>query len=262
MAQLDAEDAATAAALTGLRTACVQAKETLSADTVTTVEVKLPGITAKVRLTRSEFETMISAALESTVDVLDSVLDSADLTAADVDCVLVSGGSSRIPLVTQLLSRQFHRPVLAPGADPATAIAAGAVLALGEIPATPVSPVVQAAKGVAKEVVSKAAKPTRKSKAVTEAPLAPAAKAPVAPAAPAKAPPQLGLRPRRLRPPGPRSRRLRSSRSLPRPLRPGCRIGRCRTRRDIPLPTRRTPWAEQQADPAAPSRPAGRDRRA
>jgi hypothetical protein len=195
MAQLDAEDEATAAALAGLRAACVQAKEALSADTVTTVEVKLPGISTKIRLTRSEFETMINAAVEGTVDVLDSVLDSAGLVAADVDCILVSGGSSRIPLVTQLLSRQFQLPVLRAGGDKsASANATGAVLALAHLAPAPVEPTVPAARPAVKTVKitrnpAKAARnvagtaPAVPAPAKRVAPVEPAA--PVAPAAPA-----------------------------------------------------------------------------
>ena len=181
MALLDAEDRATAAALTALRAACVAAKESLSADTVATIEVKLPGITNKVRLTRSEFETMINAALEATVDVLDSVVDSAGLVAADLDAVLVTGGSSRIPLITQLLSRQFHVPVIsAGGQNAATAIAAGAVLSLGPITA---KAAVAPAEVMAK-TATKTARTARKvsGKVAGKAPAMPAT--PIAPVAP------------------------------------------------------------------------------
>ena len=191
MAQLDAEDEATAAALAGLRTACVRAKETLSADTVASVEVKLPGISAKVRLTRSEFEAMISASIEGTLDVLDSVLDSAGVPAADLAGVLIAGGASRIPLVTQMLSSHFQRPVVAAGGTtPATALAAGAVLSLGKIPVVapaPAEPVVKSAVKAAKP------KPARKvAKAIKGAVVAqavPVAQAEPAQAAPAQAAP-------------------------------------------------------------------------
>ena len=66
--------------------------------------------------------------------------------AADLDGVLIAGGASRIPLVTQMLSSHFQRPVIAAGGkSPATALAAGAVLSLGEFPAAAVRQHVQAA---------------------------------------------------------------------------------------------------------------------
>ncbi|HUR74510.1 MAG TPA: Hsp70 family protein [Sporichthya sp.] len=187
MAQLDANDEATAAGLVRLRAACVKAKESLSAEPVTTVEVKLPGITSKVRLTRGEFETMISAALETTVDVLDSVLDSTGLVAADVDCILLTGGSSRIPLVTQLLSRQFQVPVLAAGgANDASAGASGAVLALGHAATEPTPPAAEPTLPAASPAARAAVKtPKIAAKAVRgvagKAPTVPAPAKPVAP---------------------------------------------------------------------------------
>lgn len=164
LAQLDAEDQSTAAALAGLRTACIRAKEVLSADAVASIEVKLPGIQTKVRLTRSEFETMISAAIEGTLDVLDSVLDSAGVTAADLDGVLIAGGASRIPLVTQMLSSHFQRQVVAAGGtSPATALAAGAVLSLGEFPAVVPAPAAQAGKQAVKATKPKPARKVAKA---------------------------------------------------------------------------------------------------
>jgi actin-like ATPase involved in cell morphogenesis len=143
---LDSDHAEVAAAVTALRAACVRAKETLSTQTSAAIEVDLPGIRGSVRLTRAEFEAMISPSIEATVDVLDSVIEGAGLVPGDLDHVLISGGSSRIPLVTQLLSRQFHLAVVnAGGQQPGTAVAAGAALTLpsspSSAPALPMPPV-------------------------------------------------------------------------------------------------------------------------
>ncbi|WP_344605325.1 Hsp70 family protein [Sporichthya brevicatena] len=188
-AALDAEDAETGAALSTLRASCVAAKEKLSTETAVTVKVALPGIAGSVRLTRSELEGLIAGPLEATVDVLDSVLENAGVAAADLAAVLTIGGSARIPLVTQLVSRQFQRPVVRAGgatpATPATAVAAGAVLALGEAsPAAP-APVLAAAKQVVKTA---ARKPKAAAQAVAAAPEAPVAEAPAAPAIPLPTP--------------------------------------------------------------------------
>jgi len=193
LAQLDSDDDAVTAAMAGLRAACVQAKETLSSQATTVVEVKLPGVTANVRLTRAEFEAMVSPALEATIDVLDAVVVAAGLAARDLDYILVAGGSSRIPLVTQLLSRHFQVPVVtAGGKHAATAIAAGAVLALGSAPVTatavPMPPMANPAKRTVRLGKSGAKERTAASapaKAAVPAPAKPlTATAPMAPVAP------------------------------------------------------------------------------
>ncbi len=125
---LDPADPATVRAVAGLRRACVAAKETLSVDTEAVVDVRLPDVTTRVRVTRGEFEEMISPALRQTVDVLGEVLDSARVSARDLDGVLLVGGSSRIPLVAQLLSAELGRPV-AVDPDPTTVVARGATWA-------------------------------------------------------------------------------------------------------------------------------------
>ena len=125
---LDPADPATVRAVAGLRRACVAAKETLSVDTAAVVDVRLPNVTTRVRVTRGEFEEMISPALRQTVDVLGEVLDSARVAARDLDGVLLVGGSSRIPLVARMLSAELGRPV-AVDPDPTTVVARGATWA-------------------------------------------------------------------------------------------------------------------------------------
>jgi hypothetical protein len=128
IAALDPADPATVRAVAGLRRACVVAKETLSVDTDAVVDVALPGLSTRVRVTRGEFEEMIEPALRQTVDVLGEVLDSSGLRAQDLDGVLLVGGSSRIPLVARMLSAELGRPV-AVDPDPTTVVARGATWA-------------------------------------------------------------------------------------------------------------------------------------
>ena len=135
LARLDADDARTAAALARLRQDCVLAKETLSNDTETVVPVFLPGRHFEIRLNRTTFEQMLRAPLGSTLDALNHAVRSAGLAPADVDAVLLVGGSTRIPMVTELLTREFGRPVLE-GVHPVHAVASGAA-ALAGVPAVP-----------------------------------------------------------------------------------------------------------------------------
>jgi actin-like ATPase involved in cell morphogenesis len=130
--QVDPDDEQAMSALARLRAECVEAKEALSSDTETSIPVLLPGLQTEVRLTRAEFEQMIRPTLTETVSALRRALTSAAVEPAQVSAVLLVGGSSRIPLVAELVSDALGRPI-AVDAHPKHAIALGAAHA-----ATPV----------------------------------------------------------------------------------------------------------------------------
>ncbi|MDQ3905075.1 MAG: Hsp70 family protein, partial [Actinomycetota bacterium] len=109
------------------RRECLEAKETLSVDTEVTIPVLLPQLQSEVRLTRAEFEDLIRPQITETVEALQRTLASAGVTPADLDVVLLVGGSSRIPLVAELLTAELGRPVVA-DPEPRTAVALGAAL--------------------------------------------------------------------------------------------------------------------------------------
>ena len=106
-----------------------EAKEALSSDTEVSIPVLTPAGQGSVRLHRSEFEAMIRPRIEETVDALRRAVSSAGLSPDQLSAVLLVGGSSRIPLVAELVSEQLGRPV-AVDADPKNAIAKGAALSL------------------------------------------------------------------------------------------------------------------------------------
>ncbi|WP_295837983.1 Hsp70 family protein [uncultured Microbacterium sp.] len=120
-----ATDAGVRMALASLRRECVDAKESLSFDGEAVVPVLIGDGHGAVRLTRAEFEDMIEPEIERTVEVLEMALEQSGLTAADLDAILLTGGTSRIPRVAQLLSERFDRPI-AIDADPKAIIALGA----------------------------------------------------------------------------------------------------------------------------------------
>ena len=60
-------------------------------------------------LTRMEFTGMLSEHLENVELAVETCLDNADLRPADMDAVLMVGGSSRIPAFQELLRRYFGR---------------------------------------------------------------------------------------------------------------------------------------------------------
>ncbi len=144
---IDEDDTAAVGAVARLRDECTKAKEALSEDTDVSIPVLLPTVTTEVRLTRAELEAMIRPALSDTVDALRRALASAHVETADLHSVLLVGGSSRIPLVAQLVGAELNRPV-AVDADPKQAIALGAAWAAADrLPGRvrPPAPVVPAA---------------------------------------------------------------------------------------------------------------------
>jgi molecular chaperone DnaK len=149
LTQLDPDDPATLAATAALRRDCTEAKEALSSDTEVTIPVLAPGVQSQVRLIRAEFEDMIRPQVEQTVEALRRALKSANVDPDDLDAVLLVGGSSRVPLVAQLVSAELGRPV-AIDADPKAANALGAALSALPTPATDIAP--DATQGAAEAV--------------------------------------------------------------------------------------------------------------
>jgi actin-like ATPase involved in cell morphogenesis len=124
---LDPDDPVAQAAVSRLREECVAAKEALSSDTETSIPVMLPNVQTEVRLTRAEFEAMIRPALGDTLVVLQRALRSAGLEPEGVHSVLLVGGSSRIPLISQMVGAEFGRPV-ALDVHPKHSVALGAAI--------------------------------------------------------------------------------------------------------------------------------------
>ena len=124
---LDALDPTAQAAVARLRQECVDAKEALSSDSDVSIPVLLPNLQTEVRLTRGEYEQMIRPALADTITAMNRALRSAGVTADDVTAVLLVGGSSRTPLVAELVSSVLGRPV-AVDAHPKHGVALGAAI--------------------------------------------------------------------------------------------------------------------------------------
>lgn len=112
-------------ALAVLRREAVEAKEALSFDSETAIPILVGDGRTTVRLTRSEFEGMIEDGIGRTADVLADLIDAAGSPDAEVTAILLTGGSSRIPRIAQLLSERFDCPV-AVDADPKSVISLGA----------------------------------------------------------------------------------------------------------------------------------------
>jgi ABC-type branched-subunit amino acid transport system substrate-binding protein/actin-like ATPase involved in cell morphogenesis len=143
---LDPSDPEVVADAAALRDRCIEAKEALSADSTVAIPVRLPAVRTTVRLTRDELEQMVRGPLGETIAALRRTIDSAGLAPADLAAVLLVGGSSRIPLVAELVSAGIGVPV-AVDANPKFAVALGAARSPGsaaappaETPVTPAAP--------------------------------------------------------------------------------------------------------------------------
>lgn len=134
LSSLDANDARAAMSLARLEQDIVLAKEHLSVDARARVPVFLPERTFDVVLTRAVFEDLIRAHVESTVVALQRTLGSAGVTPEELDAILLVGGSSRIPLVAQMLTEALGRPV-AVDTHPKYAVALGAATLAAQLPA-------------------------------------------------------------------------------------------------------------------------------
>jgi len=171
---LDPTDPPTIAAVSRLRAECVDAKEALSSDSDVAIPVFLPTVQTEIRLTRAEFEVMIRPSIERTIDALHRALNGASVAPEALHAVLLVGGSSRIPLVSQMVSAALDRPV-AVDAHPKHAVALGAALAAAEahddlepLPGADDSPT---ADGVAAATTAAMAEPNPAS--IEEAPASP-----------------------------------------------------------------------------------------
>jgi molecular chaperone DnaK len=125
--EMDPYDRDLAAEVAQLRRECIEAKETLSASADAIIPVTLGGVQHWVRLTRAEFEEMIRPDLDRTVEAMHRAFGSAEVVASELDAIVLTGGSSRIPLVSRLIAAEFGRAP-ASDADPKLAVAIGAAL--------------------------------------------------------------------------------------------------------------------------------------
>jgi molecular chaperone DnaK len=137
---LDRADPVAAAALAEIRAMCVRAKEELSTEPDIQLTVPLPSGPRELLVTRLELNDMIRPSVRLTTDGLRRTIASAGLKPEDLSAILLAGGSSRIPLVEQLVYEEFGKPVRA-ALHPKFTVALGAA-AVSTRPARP-APVVR-----------------------------------------------------------------------------------------------------------------------
>ncbi len=124
--------AANPADVIALRQRARDAKEALATDDEATVVLGIPAESDRVRILRADLSAMIRPRVMETIEVLQRVIRNSGVQTADVDRVLLVGGSSRLPLVADTIRTTLGLPVTA-DIDPKTAICVGA--------ASPIAPV-------------------------------------------------------------------------------------------------------------------------
>lgn len=120
-------------ALQRLKEAAEKAKIELSSTTST--EINLPyimpvnGVPKHLvkTLTRAKFEQLADSLINATLGPCETALKDAGLTAADIDEVILVGGSTRIPAIQQVVERFFGKTP-SKGVNPDEVVAVGAAI--------------------------------------------------------------------------------------------------------------------------------------
>ncbi|WP_163537797.1 molecular chaperone DnaK [Gracilibacillus sp. YIM 98692] len=120
-------------ALQRLKDAAEKAKKDLSG--VAQTQVSLPFITAgdagplhlEMNITRAKFDELSSGLVERTMGPTRQALKDADLSASDVDKVLLVGGSTRIPAVQESIKKEVGKEP-SKGVNPDEVVALGAAI--------------------------------------------------------------------------------------------------------------------------------------
>ncbi len=121
-------------ALQRLKDAAENAKKELSSAQET--EINLPFITMTeagpqhlvVKLTRAKFEGMISDLVEETINHIKVAMDESDLSNGDIKEIIMVGGSTRVPMAQEAVSKYFGGKDLNKGVNPDEVVAAGAAI--------------------------------------------------------------------------------------------------------------------------------------
>jgi Fe-S protein assembly chaperone HscA len=117
-------------AVQALRKAAIEAKISLSTESLASFDIELPnGDRYQREIPRAVFELLIEPVLARTAGPCKQALADAGVTPEEIDEVVLVGGSTRIPAVRQLVDELFH--LSARGKKPHTGLNPDEVVALG-----------------------------------------------------------------------------------------------------------------------------------
>jgi molecular chaperone DnaK len=172
-------------AMQRLRDAAENAKKELS--TVQKTNINLPYITTDssgpkfldIDLTRPKFEQLIEDLVDKTIGPVKQALDDAGIKAAEIDHVLLVGGSTRVPMVQEKIKAILHKDA-DKGINPDECVAIGAAIQGGVLSGeakdvvlldvTPLTLSIETLGGIATKLIERNTTiPTRKSQIFTTA---------------------------------------------------------------------------------------------
>ncbi|MCB0537705.1 MAG: Hsp70 family protein [Bacteroidetes bacterium] len=84
--------------------------------------------TSKFRISKTEFEDLCSDLLSQTEGLCNTVLSDANLTWSDINTILLVGGSTRMPMVVEMLSRISGKEIRTDLIQPDECVAKGAAI--------------------------------------------------------------------------------------------------------------------------------------
>src|SRR4051795_8416 len=114
-----------AEAVQAIRKAVIEAKIALSSQTSVKLDIELPvGKRYRREISREQFEQLIQPVIDRTIGPCKQALRDANLKPAQIDEIVLVGGSTRIPKVRALVKDLFHR-------EPHTDLNPDEVVALG-----------------------------------------------------------------------------------------------------------------------------------
>ena len=151
-------------AMQELRLAAEAAKIRLSSEERTTLTLPLAGFTYHRVITRAEIERLIAPLVDKTLRPCRQALADAGLTPADIDQVVLVGGSTRVPLVRQRVQTLFGKTphsqlnpdeVVALGAAVQAQILAGGITDMLLLDVTPLSLGIETLGGIVSVLIAR-----------------------------------------------------------------------------------------------------------
>lgn len=109
-----------------LRNECEDAKKRLSINNKTTINVDnfYENYNLSIQITRKDFENICKDILDICIQPIDNLLNECSLSISDIDDIILIGGMTKMPIIRELIKKQYREPNCS--INPETAVALGA----------------------------------------------------------------------------------------------------------------------------------------